>query len=144
MVRRLTLLCIGALVAVAPLLRAQASSSCLAYEPAVVTLRGRLVSRVYPGPPNLESTKAGDEPEHVLILALPRSVCVHGDSAAQLNTETERGLREMQLVIDQDSLWAAVRRLGRRSVLVTGTLFHAGTAHHHTRVLITVTKLEAA
>jgi hypothetical protein len=40
-----------------------AAPPCLKYEPEVVELKGKVKRVVFPGRPNYESVKAGDEPE---------------------------------------------------------------------------------
>lgn len=40
-------------------------AQCLEYEPSSVSLVGTIVRRTYPGRPNYESIKKGDEPERI-------------------------------------------------------------------------------
>jgi len=54
--------------------------SCLTYEPDVVMLQGVLRRHTFPGVPNYESVKAGDEPETGFYLHLARPVCTTGAS----------------------------------------------------------------
>ena len=116
-------------------------AQCVKYEPSVVTLTGRLSSHLFPGPPNYESIKRGDQKERVIILTIAAPVCVDGGSDA-IN-EPENNIRDLQLVIRKPADWKTVeRRLGKR-VTVVGTLFHAHTGHHRTKVLVDVTDIRS-
>ena len=110
------------------------SQTCLNYEPAVVTLTGKLTIGAFAGRPNYEDTLKGDEPEHPFILRLDRTVCVQADSSSELNNESERDVREVQVIVTSDSV-SVSRALEGHRIQVTGSLVHAHTAHHHTKVL---------
>ena len=106
----------------------------------VVNLAGTVSRVTFPGPPNYENTKAGDEPETYWIL--------HLDSVADLMIETldaqtakETNVSEIQLVLEPEQ-YSKYRALLSRHVLATGTLQGQHTGHHHTRVLMTVSKLQ--
>jgi len=113
------------------------ADSCLSYEPSSVRLIGELVRQVRPGPPNYESIQQGDAPEATFFVVLKRPICVSGDSASELNTETEFGLDTVQ-VGPSDSNWVPFRRLVGKQVEVRGTLSHAISGHHRTRVVMEV------
>lgn len=113
------------------------SEECLSYEPAIVRLTGAIVERTFPGPPNYESIKKGDAPEMALILELNRPVCVKGDPDDEVNSETEKNVKSMHLVI-HDGKYTYYRRLLSKQVVANGTLFHAHTGHHRTKVLMEV------
>jgi hypothetical protein len=115
---------------------------CYRYEPQVARLRGTLLVRDYPGPPNYEDTTAGDRPESAAILALADPVCVSPDSANQWYAQLETDIREVQLVLTSEG-WQTFRRLKAVPVVTTGTLFHAHTGHHRTRVLLSVLTMAA-
>src|SRR2546426_7120545 len=72
---------------------------CLSYEPAVVTLTGRLERRTYPGRPNYESIKEGDEPETHFYLNLPRSICTNGERDSP-DTYPQQNVKLIQLVLE--------------------------------------------
>ncbi|MBI5019940.1 MAG: DUF4431 domain-containing protein [Ignavibacteriales bacterium] len=115
-------------------------SNCLRYEPAVVTLTGVIERQIFPGRPNYKSIKNGDEPETCWILKLQRSVCVAASDTDQVN-ETEYNVKRMHLVLQQHQYKSYHKLLGRK-VIVTGTLFHSITGHHHTRVLLTTKEIK--
>lgn len=75
MIKRLCLVSCLLLIAGA----ASAVQPCLKYEPEVAELRGKVKKIIFPGPPNYESVKDGDEPEHYWVLFLPQAVCVEGN-----------------------------------------------------------------
>ena len=115
---------------------------CLEYGP-TVSLTGTLRSQVFPGPPNYESIKRGDRKEMAIILTLAARACTTGNDPQGIDVP-ETGLREMQLVVTKEAHWKTVRRLIGKRVIVTGTLFHAHTGHHRTKVLVDVANIRAA
>ena len=119
--------------------KAASGGDCLLYEPASVTLRGKVFVKVFPGRPNYESIKKGDEPEGAWLLRLAKPICVKGDD----NNEAEAQVSLIQVVLHQDKQFSQLRRLRRKgAVTFTGTLFHEITAHHHAKVLIWVTGMK--
>ncbi|HKR59365.1 MAG TPA: DUF4431 domain-containing protein [Pyrinomonadaceae bacterium] len=136
---RLTLL-IAILLLVAGFYRS-GNGQCLKYGPAVVTVAGTLRSQIFPGLPNYESIKRGDRKERAIIVTLAAPTCSTRNDSPQGLDDPETDIREMQLVVTKSAHWKTVeRRLGKR-VVVTGTLFHAHTGHHRTKVLIEVTNI---
>jgi hypothetical protein len=119
----------------------QAEQACLKYGPEVVTLRGKVKRVVFPGRPNYESIKDGDEPERYWVLFLPTAVCVRGDEKDDPNAETEKGVKEMQLMLES---YDTYRHLLGKTVSVSGTLMRAITGHHHTAVLLQVVDMKQA
>src|SRR5262245_54399986 len=125
-------------LALSSMARAQ---SCLAYGPQV-SLNGTLRSQVFPGPPNYQSIKQGDSKETAIILRLRRTTCTTGNDPSGVDVP-EKNICEMQLVITESADWQTGRRLKGKRVLVTGTLFHAITGHHRTKVLIQLSSIRA-
>lgn len=119
------------------------AQQCLAYQPNIVSLTGSLhYSRVFPGPPNYESVKKGDRKETALLLRLVKSICAIGNEQRSHDVP-ETGIREIQLVVTEPPHWKTIRGQRGKRVRVTGTLFHAFTGHHRTKVLIFVTNIRA-
>ena len=115
---------------------------CLEYGP-TVSLTGTLRSHVFPGPPNYESIKRGDGRETAIILILVARACTTGNDPQGFDVPETR-IEEMQLVVTNDAHWKTVRRLMGKHAIVTGTLFHAHTGHHRTKVLVDVATIRAA
>ena len=111
----------------------------LSYGPAIVTVSGVVVRDTFPGPPNFESVSRGDEAEAywVLELAMPVYVRPSSDEGA------EDSVSRMQLVFKDVADYDKYRLLLGNGVNVTGTLMHAMSAHHHTKVLIIVKNMVA-
>ena len=86
------------------------------------------------GPPTFGEHPQTDHKETFFSLTLDQSLCVlQGDT---LEDEGEGEVRQVQLVfLDEKFPPESVRG---HHVFVTGTLFHQNTAHHHTKVLMTV------
>jgi hypothetical protein len=118
-----------------------AERPCLKYEPEVVDLQGTVKRVVFPGPPNYENIKNGDEAEPYWVLYLPKEICVQGDPKDEFNSETEKNVTSLQLM---DVDYRQDRSLLGKSVVVQGTLMHSFTGHHHTPVLIQVKSVEKA
>lgn len=112
-----------------------AQTRCLSYEPKEVKLRGTIIRRTFPGRPNYESVRHGDEPETYWILRMKRAICVNTSA----DWERERHVSDLQLVFMKGvSQYKLYRRMLGRRVVVSGTLYHGNTGHHHTKVLVTV------
>lgn len=118
-------------------------SRCLQYEPAVIKLSGTLVRQTFPGPPGYESITQGDQAETFWLIKLSSPICVDQDKADPLINTAKRNARRVQLVVNE-KMYKQYRNLVGRKVIATGTLFGEHTGHHHTPVLLTVSKLEAA
>lgn len=113
----------------------------LHYEPEKVTLKGRVVSRTFYGPPNYGENPKTDSRESQYILILDSAIDVV--TGSDPTDQAERGVKRVTLVVD-DFAAHPVRPLLGRHVLIEGTLFHAHTGHHHTRVLIEVSSIKRA
>lgn len=119
------LLPVGFIVSsVAPLLAAQN----LVSEPETVNIVGTLQKEVFPGPPNYENIRSGDRPETVWFVAV--------DDNAKYAKET--GEQRIQVILPQEQY----NQMLNHTVVATGTLFDAHTVHHHTPLLLFVTKLQ--
>jgi hypothetical protein len=113
-----------------------AHAKCLDYRSPVV-LTGTLERRTYPGRPNFEDIRAGDEPETGYYLRLPQPICtVEDPSGPDVNGATQN-VRLVQLVLDAPGYEQLRPRIGKQ-VTVRGRLFAAITAHHHAPLLLTV------
>ena len=86
--------------------------ACLRYEPDTVEVAGLLQELTFPGPPNYESVRTGDEPQTAPYQRLSRPLCV--DSASEVN-DRKAGIRLVQLLVDSAQYAALRRRAGARS-----------------------------
>jgi hypothetical protein len=115
---------------------------CLSYEPARVKLTGRVISKVFPGPPNYESVKGGDKPEPAWLLHLAKPICVKADNQDEFNVAVDN-VSVIHLVL-RGNQFSRLRRLRKKgAVTLTGQLFHSFTGHHHADVLMQVSRIEA-
>jgi hypothetical protein len=93
--------------------------ACAHYEPTVVTLEGTLVRRA-------PSAQPGPAAETAFLLALSPPLCVTPDSAsADADRQPESSLREVQLAIGPDAVWAELQAIRGTRLRVTGELFRA-------------------
>jgi len=114
---------------------------CLNYEPQKVKLEGLLYKKSFPGPPNYQDIKKGDEEEVYWLIKATKPFCVNETKdiwGGKLINQSE-----VQLVMTSAFDFYKTKRslLGQR-VIVQGTLFPQMTGHHKTEVLITVESLE--
>ena len=103
-----------------------AAAECLRYGD--MTLTGRLVQQIYPGPPEYESVTGGDEALVIWILQLDRGVCIAGADSSYPAAYSER---EIQLMLGADPYartdrYAAYRHLLGKEITVTGRLLAGG------------------
>lgn len=117
-----------------------ARAECLAPEPRTVTLNGFIYAKDFPGPPNYESIRRGDERMRYWILRLKKPICVEGDD---FNRNRVASVLDLQLVFADVSFYKKYRAFVRRGVRfqVVGSLFHQHTCHHVTEVLLKVKRL---
>ena len=124
-----------------PSVLAASAGDCLPYEPASVTLTGKTFRKVFPGRPNYESIKDGDEPEPAWLLRLAKPICVRADKKDEFN-EAENNVSLIHLVL-RGKQFSQLRRLRKKgTVTFTGTLFHSITGHHHADVLMWVLSMK--
>jgi hypothetical protein len=105
------------------------------YAPAVTELRGRLQLAYFPGPPNYESIKGGDERQTAYLLELeePFDITTANNPRKPLRDPEGwgRNVKRIQLA-DDGTLKGHVGK----QVTVKGKLLEAVFGHHHTSVLM--------
>jgi hypothetical protein len=120
---------------------AASGGDCLPYEPAIVKLTGKTFLKVFPGRPNYESIKEGDEPEPAWLLRLAKPICVRPDGKDEFNV-AENNVSVIHLVL-RGKQFRELRRLRQKGAITfTGRLFHSQTGHHHADVLMWVTHMQ--
>lgn len=120
-------------------LSVQAQRKQVHYGPEKVAVTGKVVSRTFYGPPGYGENPKTDSRESQYLLLLDRPI----DVLSTPEFETERGVKQITLVV-VDFKATPVRPWLHQRVTIEGTLFHAITGHHHTRVLIEVSTIGAA
>lgn len=109
------------------------------YEPDKVTLEGTLELQTFPGRPNYESIKGGDEIETQWFMRLGRAIDIETNPLDTTGPwDPEKNVKVVQVIID-DKDWKKVGK-GKR-IRATGILTHAITGHHHARVLLDIQKM---
>ena len=111
--------------------------NCVSYERAVVRLTGRIIIKVFPGPPNYASVEEGDKPEPAWILHLTKPICIKADKDDEFNVAEDK-VSDIHLVLDGNQFRQLRPLMRKGAVTLTGTLFHAFNAHHHANVLMRV------
>src|SRR5437016_13938517 len=100
-----------------------APSQCLKCVPNTVTLEGVVYSKDFPGPPNYQSFRSGDERMRYWILRLNTPICVEGDD---FNNTRASNVRDLELVLMDGSFYIRSRAFVRTRARyrVSGSLFH--------------------
>ena len=112
-----------------------------AFDPKTVELAGVIETQTFPGPPNYESIKGGDEIENGWYLKLLEPVTVVADNPQTgLGEETQSNIKILQMAIDYSKIPEKTLPIGKK-VKVKGKLFSRLTGHHHSRVLINVAEV---
>ena len=127
------------LVSLLPLTASAETKCILTGQP--TQLAGTIHIQTFAGLPNYESIKKGDQPETYWILATNKSYCGQGEDF--INTGkiiTEENQKRFQLVLTPE-LYKQGKKLLNKKVFVEGSLFFAHTGHHHTPLLVEVTKI---
>ena len=119
-----------------PTITLAAQSSCLAYEPADVTVTGKLKRHTFPGPPNFESVAKGDQRETGYYLVLKKAVCMNGNPDSP-DAYPQENVDFVQLFLSPQQFKALKSRLGK-DVTLKGTLFARHTGHHHAPLILKV------
>jgi hypothetical protein len=111
-----------------------------------VSLVGTIQEQTFPGPPNYEDIKKGDEPEDYWILKLSEPVNVDEDPDFPAPGEDKQltDVRGMQLNVDFAGGYKPFLKYLNKTVVVTGTLSKGFTVHHKTPVLIAVIRMKPA
>ena len=129
-----------ALLAAAALPSARGQGTdCLSYEPAEVSLQGRLELAVFPGPPHYRSFEAGDVPESVWLLRLAAPVCIAA-LADDLNN-TAQGRVETVQIVPRAPFSVSLNGTTAR---VDGTLYRPQGGHAHAGVMLRATAVRPA
>lgn len=141
-------ICLIGLLLLAPALAlAQAQRREFNYGTQVVKLTGRLVYRTFHGQPNYGETPTTENRETQPILVLDSTVYVTGKNNSH-DDRPDEYVREITLVgqPENDDMvrLLASKPFSRKRVVVQGSLFHAHTRHHHTKVLMEVYTIKRA
>lgn len=117
----------------------RAASSKYHYEPEKVSLSGTIERQTFPGRPGYQSIPHGDEIEQGWYLRLTKPIDVEETkNDSDPNSSTERDVRILQLTWNSAQVEEMMRTSRGKTVKLSGHLFHALSAHHHTRVLFWV------
>lgn len=117
------------------------AGTCLPYEPARVTITGRLERRLYYGPPGFGETPAVDQQEVGFYVIPDNPLCTFNQDG-MFNGATS-GVELVQMVLDSAGYANARPHLNSR-VRAKGTLFGELSGHHHAPLLLTAETIEPA
>ena len=115
-------------------------NSFVYYEPAVISIEGVLETLVFPGPPNYEDIAQGDKPEKCFYLWLDgviSEVIPYPKATYSWTAENNIGIMQLSMSTKRPGFFK-----DGDHVRLTGSLYQGFNAHHHTRVLMSVDKIE--
>jgi hypothetical protein len=107
---------------------------CFSLEPAQVSLEGNIREEEF-----TDTDQPSNQPEVCWILHLPKPVCVGKGDDEFLDDDVV--IEEIQLALEPKQ-YDAYQNLLNSFVKLSGNLFAAHTAHHHTKILLSVKRLE--
>jgi len=110
------------------------------YEPFIDTLTGVIHRETFPGTPNYESIKDGDEIESYWILFLDHPIAVQQGSEVDV---AESNVSKTQIIPSSPAQYKKYHNLIGKRVRVIGKLMHQISGHHKTKVLILAEKMDA-
>lgn len=116
-------------------------SACLPYEPATVSITGRLERRMFYGPPNYGENPETDEQQTHFYVVPDTPICTR--PGTDLVNDPKRDVELVQMVLDSAGYANAGPHLDSR-VHATGTLFGQYTGHHHAPLLLMVDSIVPA
>ena len=114
-----------------------ASMPCLHYGGDPIILTGKVKLQTFYGPPGYGENPDTDSRERQAILVLSEPICVEANPNNY--EEAEHNQSEVTLVPHNNE---NLKDYVGKEIKVKGTLYHAHTAHHHTRVLINILHIE--
>jgi hypothetical protein len=123
-----------------PLIGRGLAAQQLTFGRAPVTLQGHLTVKTFPGRPNYESIKKGDEREVQWILKLHHPITAQPAPGDEYNY----GVVNAELVTLaslRSELWPLLKGLEDKDIVVTGQLASASSPHHHTDLVLTVERV---
>jgi hypothetical protein len=117
------------------------SRECLDYEPAMVTIQGKVSLKPAYGPPGFGEDPIHDAREDYLALTLDAPVCMKASSEPNSDDVAETEIKAMQLVFRNGEVFKQTKQWIGKRISVTGSLYHGFTGHHHTTVLLQVKEI---
>lgn len=115
----------------------------LSYGPAVVELEGKLIAEFRYGPPNFGENPKTDAKLRVPILMLTRPINVRGNPQDPLNAESVVRIRRIQVILlGAEDVAIPYKQFIGKKLRVKGTLVHAHTGYHFTKVVMLVRSVE--
>ncbi|WP_432405710.1 DUF4431 domain-containing protein [Wukongibacter sp. M2B1] len=108
-------------------------------EPNVSILEGILITRMYYGPPGFGENPQEDKKEYPFILQLDQPIKVSDTEDDEFNLDAS-DISEVQLVVSKENI-KIIKEYKNKHLKVEGTFFSAHTGHHHTKVLLHVSKI---
>lgn len=110
------------------------------FEPSVSVVEGKLIRRMYYGPPNYGENPDTDSKQYPFILQLDKPIDVIAEDDDEFNSDIFE-VTEIQVVPMNKEQTELLDQYINKRVLIQGTLFEAIFGGHHTEVLIELEKV---
>lgn len=110
------------------------------FEPDISVIEGKLITRMYYGPPGYGEDPDKDAQEHPFIIQLNAPIKVIAKDGDTSNSDISDVI-EIQVVPMNESEIDTLKQSLNKPIKIQGTLFSAFTGHHYTDVLIQVDKI---
>ena len=111
------------------------------FEPDTSFVTGILKQEVYFGPPNYGENPKTDskEKQYVFYPNKPISVLSKPNTKQDSYNTTTKNIKSFQLVNTRN---ISLSKYINKKIKISGTFFGAHTAHHHTKILLDIVKIE--
>lgn len=110
------------------------------FQPSVSVVEGKLITRMYYGPPNYGENPETDSKQYPFILQLDKPIDVIAEEDDEFNSD-KLGITEIQVVPMNKEQTELLDQYINKRVIIQGTLFEAIFGGHHREVLIEVEKI---
>ena len=114
----------------------------------LISVKGKLILKLFPGPPEYSSIEDGDRVDHCWILKLDETSFLKVmttpvvDPANILENIKKWPHSDEILLVLEDHMENFCQRYQNQEILSLGHLFHAHTIHHYTPILMNVKELK--
>jgi hypothetical protein len=104
-----------------------------------VILFGKIVKQGFPTSPNYDSLNKSDKRDTCWVLTLEKNICIAGKKDNDIDV-FEKDIKNVQLIFLENGFNKYHKMLNQK-VMVSGSLTHQISGHHHTKILLIVNSI---